>query len=133
MRESPQTHISSGEMMFPATETMQQDAKTDLNDAPQAPAYFMVLGSWLSRLFREQMNTCPTAQSVKRLEPLSGQRSKIECDAVKSRAADHESTERFDHAVRYTMTGSDIHRRIATSAAQLAQVARCTDSRKARV
>lgn len=39
------------EMMFPATETMQQDAKTDLNDAPQAPAYFMVLGSWLSRLF----------------------------------------------------------------------------------
>jgi len=38
-------------MMFPANETMQQDAKTDLNDAPQAPAYFMVLGSWLSRLF----------------------------------------------------------------------------------
>jgi dipeptidyl aminopeptidase/acylaminoacyl peptidase len=39
------------ELMFPATETMQQDAKTDLTDAPQAPVYFMILGSWLSRLF----------------------------------------------------------------------------------
>jgi uncharacterized protein len=42
------------EMMFPAKETMQQDAKTDLNDAPQAPAYFMILAAWLSRLFRNQ-------------------------------------------------------------------------------
>jgi hypothetical protein len=39
------------EMMFPANETMQQDATTDLDDAPQAPAYFIVLGSWLFRLF----------------------------------------------------------------------------------
>jgi pimeloyl-ACP methyl ester carboxylesterase len=39
---------ASHEMMFPVTETMLVDAATNLNDAPQAPAYFMLLGSWLS-------------------------------------------------------------------------------------
>src|SRR6266851_3749949 len=39
---------ASHEMMFPVRENMQVDAATSLNDAPQAPAYFMLLGSWLS-------------------------------------------------------------------------------------
>lgn len=38
---------ASHEMMFPVSETMQADA----NAAPQAPEYFMILGTWLSRLF----------------------------------------------------------------------------------
>jgi uncharacterized protein len=42
---------ASHEMMFPVSETMQQDATTDFNNAPEAPAYFIILGSWLSRLF----------------------------------------------------------------------------------
>jgi len=37
------------EMMTPGNETMQADAETTRNKAPQTPAYFMVLGSWLSR------------------------------------------------------------------------------------
>jgi len=37
------------ELMFPVNETMQVDANTTRNDAPQAPAYFILLGSWLSR------------------------------------------------------------------------------------
>jgi uncharacterized protein len=37
------------EMMFPMNETMQVDEKTVRNNAPQAPEYFMLLGSWLSR------------------------------------------------------------------------------------
>jgi pimeloyl-ACP methyl ester carboxylesterase len=37
------------EMMFPTNETMQVDEKTVRNNAPQAPEYFMLLGSWLSR------------------------------------------------------------------------------------
>ena len=56
-RHNIESRIIAGanhEMMFPVTETMQQDAKTDLNDGPQAPAYFMVLGSWLSRLFQSR-------------------------------------------------------------------------------
>jgi alpha-beta hydrolase superfamily lysophospholipase len=40
---------ASHEMMFPIKETMQVDNDTNRNDAPQAPAYFMLLGSWLSR------------------------------------------------------------------------------------
>ena len=39
------------EMMFPVKETRQVDADTNRNDAPQAPAYFMILASWLSRRF----------------------------------------------------------------------------------
>ena len=39
------------ELMFPVNETMQVDADTNRNDAPQSPAYFMLLGSWLSRRF----------------------------------------------------------------------------------
>jgi dienelactone hydrolase len=38
---------ASHEMMLPAKETMESDP----NSAPQAPAYFMVLASWLSRRF----------------------------------------------------------------------------------
>jgi hypothetical protein len=37
------------EMMTPANETMQVDDTTTRNDAPQAPTYFILLGSWLSR------------------------------------------------------------------------------------
>lgn len=37
------------EMRFPVDETMQVDADTVRKDAPQMPAYFVVLGSWLSR------------------------------------------------------------------------------------
>lgn len=37
------------ELMFPVKETMQVDANTDRNDAPQSPAYFVLLGSWLTR------------------------------------------------------------------------------------
>jgi uncharacterized protein len=36
-------------MMFVENETMQVDEKTNRNNAPQATAYFMLLGSWLSR------------------------------------------------------------------------------------
>ena len=39
------------ELMFPVKETMQVDAETNRNDAPQSSTYFVVLGSWLSRLF----------------------------------------------------------------------------------
>jgi len=39
------------ELMFPEKETMQVDADTTRNAAPQAPTYFMLLGSWLSRHF----------------------------------------------------------------------------------
>jgi uncharacterized protein len=39
------------ELMFPVKETMQVDADTNRNDAPQSPTYFMLLGSWLSRRF----------------------------------------------------------------------------------
>jgi uncharacterized protein len=39
------------ELMFPVKETMQVDADTNRNDAPQSPAYFILLGSWLSRRF----------------------------------------------------------------------------------
>jgi uncharacterized protein len=38
---------ASHEMMFPDHETMEVDAKTISSDAPQAPAYFLMLGSWL--------------------------------------------------------------------------------------
>lgn len=37
------------EMMFPVHETMEVDAKTIGTDVPQAPGYFLILGSWLSR------------------------------------------------------------------------------------
>jgi pimeloyl-ACP methyl ester carboxylesterase len=36
------------EMMIPGNETMQVDANTTHNNAPQTPAYFVFLGSWLS-------------------------------------------------------------------------------------
>src|SRR5216683_2754852 len=36
------------EMMFPVNETMQVDADTASKYAPQSPAYFILLGSWLS-------------------------------------------------------------------------------------
>jgi len=39
------------ELMFPVKETMQVDAETNRNDAPQSPTYFILLGSWLSRRF----------------------------------------------------------------------------------
>jgi len=39
------------ELMFPVKETMQVDADTNRNDAPQSPTYFILLGSWLSRRF----------------------------------------------------------------------------------
>jgi len=39
------------ELMFPMKETMQVDADTNRNDAPQSPTYFILLGSWLSRRF----------------------------------------------------------------------------------
>jgi len=39
------------ELMFPVKETMQVDADTNRNDAPQSPTYFIILGSWLSRRF----------------------------------------------------------------------------------
>ena len=37
------------EMMMAGNETMQADANMSRHSAPQAPAYFMLLGSWLSR------------------------------------------------------------------------------------
>jgi len=37
------------EIMIPGNETMQADAETTRNKAPQTPAYFMSLGAWLSR------------------------------------------------------------------------------------
>ena len=36
------------EMMFPVKETMEVDAATIRKDAPQSPAYFLILGSWLT-------------------------------------------------------------------------------------
>jgi dienelactone hydrolase len=39
------------ELMFPAKETMQVEADTTRNQAPQSPTYFMLLGSWLARRF----------------------------------------------------------------------------------
>ena len=39
------------ELMFPVKETMQVDAGTIRNDAPQSATYFIILGSWLSRRF----------------------------------------------------------------------------------
>jgi uncharacterized protein len=39
------------ELMFPVKETMQVDASTNRNDAPQSPTYFLLLGSWLSHRF----------------------------------------------------------------------------------
>jgi dipeptidyl aminopeptidase/acylaminoacyl peptidase len=36
------------ELMFPVKETMQMDADTVRNAAPQSTAYFIILGSWLS-------------------------------------------------------------------------------------
>ena len=44
------------ELMFPLNETMQVGADTNRNNAPQSPAYFIVLGSWLSRRFPEPVN-----------------------------------------------------------------------------
>jgi uncharacterized protein len=44
------------ELMFPLNETMQVGADTNRNNAPQLPAYFIVLGSWLSRRFPEPVN-----------------------------------------------------------------------------
>ena len=37
------------EMMFPGNEQMRVDQDTTRNEAPQAPAYFMLLASWLSQ------------------------------------------------------------------------------------
>ena len=37
------------EMMFPGNETMQVDQETTRKEAPQAPAYFMLLASWIAR------------------------------------------------------------------------------------
>jgi dienelactone hydrolase len=37
------------EMMFPENETMQVDAEAARKEAPQAPAYFMLLASWIAR------------------------------------------------------------------------------------
>jgi dienelactone hydrolase len=37
------------EMMFQASETMAFDAKSASENAPQAPAYFMLMASWLAR------------------------------------------------------------------------------------
>ncbi|MGC2698061.1 MAG: alpha/beta hydrolase [Candidatus Angelobacter sp.] len=37
------------EMMFPANEKMQVDQETTRNEVPQAPAYFMIVASWLTR------------------------------------------------------------------------------------
>jgi len=37
------------EMMFPGNETMQVDEKTTRKEAPQAPQYFMLLASWITR------------------------------------------------------------------------------------
>jgi dipeptidyl aminopeptidase/acylaminoacyl peptidase len=39
------------ELMFPAKETMEVDAGTNQNVAPESPTYFILLGSWLSRHF----------------------------------------------------------------------------------
>jgi uncharacterized protein len=39
------------ELMFPLKETMQVDAETNRNGAPQSPTYFILLGSWLTRRF----------------------------------------------------------------------------------
>jgi pimeloyl-ACP methyl ester carboxylesterase len=37
------------EMMFPGNETMQVDQETTRKEGPQAPAYFMLLASWVAR------------------------------------------------------------------------------------
>jgi len=42
------------EMMIPGKETMQADANTNRHYAPQVPAYFVLLGSWLSRRVARQ-------------------------------------------------------------------------------
>ncbi len=42
------------EMRFPEHETMQVDANTNRNDAPQSPEYFMLMGSWLSRYVQQR-------------------------------------------------------------------------------
>jgi hypothetical protein len=39
------------ELMFPVKETMDVQADTNREDAPQSPTYFILLGSWLSRRF----------------------------------------------------------------------------------
>ena len=39
------------DLMFPVKETMQVDADTIRNDAPQSATYFILLGSWLSQRF----------------------------------------------------------------------------------
>ncbi len=41
-------HNADHEMMFPVKETMEVDAATIRNDAPQSPTYFLFLGSWLT-------------------------------------------------------------------------------------
>jgi len=52
------------ELMFPAQETMQVDADTNRNDAPQSQAYFMLLGSWLSRQFPNRKRIHGTSSSA---------------------------------------------------------------------
>ena len=37
------------EMMFPGNETMQVDREATRKEEPQAPAYFMLLTSWIAR------------------------------------------------------------------------------------
>jgi hypothetical protein len=37
------------EMMFPTNETMQVDQETTRKEAPQAPSYFMLVASWITR------------------------------------------------------------------------------------
>ena len=37
------------EMMFPVNDKMEVDVNATRKAAPQAPTYFMILGSWLSR------------------------------------------------------------------------------------
>ena len=37
------------EMMFPGKETMQVDLEATRKEEPQAPAYFMLLSSWIAR------------------------------------------------------------------------------------
>lgn len=41
---------ASHELMFPAHDTMATDPQTLGTFSPQAPAYFMLLGSWLARI-----------------------------------------------------------------------------------
>jgi hypothetical protein len=47
------------EMMFPGNETMQVDAEATRREAPQAPAYFMLLASWIAqRVGDEKSHAC---------------------------------------------------------------------------